>query len=123
MKISKSRRRHKAVAAVLMATLGLMGIPNEAPAAQFSTGDLILAIFGNDKEFYYDLGTKTSLLTPGPSQIINIGGLSGLPFDPGSGVVGGPQTQWTIIGRAPVAATPAANGIFVYAGSQNDAAN
>jgi hypothetical protein len=38
-------------------------------------------------------------------------------------VVGGPQTQWTILGRNPVTATPAANGIFVYAASQNDAAN
>jgi hypothetical protein len=108
---------------MLLAILGLAGLPNEAPAFQFNNGDLVLALYGNSTEFYYDIGMKSSLLAPGAQTTIDISALTGSPFAPGSGVVSGPQTQWTIVGRDPVAATPAANGIYVYAASQNAAAN
>ncbi len=117
--------QHKVrVLLVALATVaGLNGLAPEAKAFQFNNGDLVLAIFGNNTEFYYDIGQKSSLLASGAQTTIDISALTGLPFAPGSGVVGGPQTQWTIVGRNPVAATPAANGIFVDAASQNDAAN
>jgi hypothetical protein len=117
--------KHKArVLLVALATVsGLEGMAPEAKAFQFNNGDLVLAIFGNNTEFYYDIGTKSSLLSPGAQTTIDISALAGLPFSPGAGVVGGAQTQWTIIGRNQVAASPSANGIFVYAGSQNDSTN
>ena len=117
--------KHKArILLVALATVsGLQGMTPEAKAFQFNNGDLVLAIFGNNTEFYYDIGQKSSLLAPGPLTTIDISALPGSPFAPGSGVVGGAQTQWTIIGRNQVAASPSANGIFVYAGSQNDSSN
>ena len=117
--------KHKAriLIAAIATVSGLGGMTPEAKAFQFNNGDLVLAIFGNNTEFYYDIGQKSSLLASGAQTIVDISALTGSPFAPGSGVVGGPQTQWTIVGRNPVAATPAANGIFVYAASQNDAAN
>lgn len=122
MRRVNSRRRLGALAMGLSALLGLSSLPVEAPAFQFNNGDLVLAIFGNSTEFYYDIGTKAALLAPGATTTINIAALPGDPFGAGTGVVGGAETQWTILGRNPVAATPAANGIFVYAASQTDAA-
>src|SRR5262249_36921286 len=117
--------KHKArILLVALATIsGLEGIAPEAKAFQFNNGDLVLAIYGNNTEFYYDAGTKSTLLAPGTLTTFDISALTGSPFAPGSGVVGGPQTQWTILGRNQIAASPTADGVFVYAGSQNDSAN
>src|SRR5262249_23737436 len=47
----------------------------------------------------------------------------GLPFAPGSGVVGGLQTQWTLLGAfTDPLASPAAAGVFTFNASQSDAA-
>ena len=116
----------QSVRALLLAVAtvaGLNGLAPEAKAFQFNNGDLVLAIFGNATEFYYDIGTNSALLAPGALNTFNIGALTGSPFAPGSGVVVGPQTQWTIVGRDPQVTTPAANGIFTYAASQNNSAN
>lgn len=123
MRQTTSKRCFRAAAVGLLAVLGLAGVPKEAPAFQFNNGDLVLAIYGNNTEFYYDIGAKATLLVSGAQTTVDIAGLAGSPFAPGSSVVGGPETQWTIIGRNAVPATPAANGIYVYAGSQNDSAN
>lgn len=117
------KHRAQVLLVALATAAGLEGLTPEAKAFQFNNGDLVLAIFGNNTEFYYDIGQRSTLLAPGTPTTIDISGLAGSPFAPGSGVVGGPQTQWTIIGRDPVPATPAANGIYVYAASQNNAAN
>lgn len=119
MRCAKSQRYLRAAAVGLLTLVGLAGGPKEAPAFQFNNGDLVLAIFGNNTEFYYDIGTNANLLTPGTQTTINVSAA----FAAGAGVVGGPQTQWTIIGRDPQPAIPAANGIYVYAGSQNTSAN
>ena len=117
------KRVCSAAALALSAVLGLAGLPQAASAFQFNNGDLVLAIFGNSTEYYYDIGNFSPLLTPGAQTTINIGALPGSPFAPGSGVVAGPETQWTIVGRNPIASTPAVNGIYTYSASQNTAAN
>lgn len=111
---SRSRRTLKAAGIMMLAVLGLAGLPKEAPAFQFGNGDLVLAIFGNNTEYYYDIGNFSGLLTPGSSQTFDVSAA----FAPGAGVVGGPQTQWTIIGKNAIPTTPAVNGIFTYSGTQ-----
>ena len=123
MNQQRSRLCLKAAVVGLLAVLGFAGSPKEAPAFQFDgnlngNGELVLAIFGNNTEYYYDIGSKSTLLAPGASNTFDVSAA----FASGAGVVSGPQTQWTIIGRAPVTATPSINGIFTYAASQNDAA-
>jgi hypothetical protein len=108
---------------MLVAILGLVGLPNQAPAFQFNNGDLVLAVFGNNTEFYYDVGTKASLLAPGANNSFNVAALDGLPFAPGSGVVAGPQTQWTLLGAfTDPNASPAATGVFTFNASQANTA-
>lgn len=119
MKYLRSGRSLKAAGIMLLAMLGLAGLPKEAPAFQFNNGDLVLAIFGNGTEYYYDIGNFSGLLAPGSQQTFDVSAA----FAPGAGVVGGPQTQWTIIGRNAVPTTPAANGIFTFQGSQDVSAN
>lgn len=123
MKQQRSRQCLKAAAVGLLAVLGFAGAPKEAPAFQFDgnlngNGELVLAIFGNNTEYYYDIGAKSTYLAPGAFNTFDVSAA----FASGAGVVGGPQTQWTILGRAPVTATPSINGIFTYAASQNNAA-
>src|SRR5262245_50984439 len=109
---------------VAVATVaGREGLTAEAEAFQFNNGDLVLAIYGNNTEFYYDIGSKSTLLAPGGQMTVNISALPGLPFAPGSGVVGGPQTQWSIVGRNIVPTTPTSLGTFTYAASQVAAAD
>lgn len=121
--ITRTKKRvRRAAALALSAVLGLAGLPQAASAFQFNNGDLVLAIFGNSTEYYYDIGNFGPLLTPGTLTTIDIAALPGSPFAPASGVVAGPETQWTIVGRNPVPMTPAANGIYTYSGSQNAAA-
>lgn len=117
------KRVRNAAALVLSAIVGLAGLPQAASAFQFNNGDLVLAIYGNNTEYYYDIGNFAPLLTSGAQTTIDIAALPGSPFAPGSGVVAGPETQWTIVGRNPIPATPSANGIYTYTGSQNTAAN
>ena len=113
----------RATAMMLAAVLGLAGLPNQASAFQFNNGDLVLAIFGNNQEFYYDVGTAASLLAPGAKNSFDVAGLAGSPFAPASGVVAGPQTQWELLGAfTDSTASPAATGVFTFAGSQNNAA-
>src|SRR5262245_7549514 len=92
---------------------GLEELPQEAKAFQFNNGDLVLAIYGNSTEFYYDIGAKSTLLAPGAQMTVNISTLPGLPFAAGSGVVGGPQKQWAIIGSDIVTTNSCAVGIFI----------
>jgi len=109
---------------VAIATVaGVEGLTLEAKALQFSNGDLVLAMYGNNTEFYYDIGAKATLLAPGAQTLVDISALPGSPFAAGSGVVGGPQTQWSIVGRDIVPTTPTSLGTFTYAASQSDAAN
>lgn len=123
MKNARTNKVRRAAALALSAIVGLAGLPQTASAFQFNNGDLVLAIFGNSTEYYYDIGNFAPLLTSGASTTIDIAGLPGSPFAPGSGVVAGPETQWTIVGRNPIAATPAVTGIYTYSASQNTAAN
>ena len=121
MRDATRNRTRRAAALVLSAIVGLAGLPQAATAFQFNNGDLVLAIYGNSTEFYYDVGNQATVLAPGAETTVNISGLPGAPFG-NSSVVNGPQTQWSIVGRNPIPATPAANGIFVYAGSQTNSA-
>lgn len=118
-----TKRVRRAAAVALSAVLGLAGLPQAASAFQFNNGDLVLAIFGNSTELYYDIGNFAPLLTAGAQASFDIAALPGSPFAPGTGVVAGPETQWTIVGRNPVPATPAANGIYTFSASQNPAEN
>src|SRR5262245_55049545 len=103
---------------VAVATVaGLEELAQEAKAFQFNNGDLVLAIYGNNMEFYYDIGAKSTLLAPGAQTLVNISALPGSPFAAGSGVVGGPQTQWSIVGGDSVPTRPTSLGPVTYAAS------
>jgi hypothetical protein len=105
----------------LFGVLGLAGVPHEARAFQFNNGDLVLTIFGNNQEFYYDVGQASTLLAPGAQNSFNVGGLAGSPFNPSNGVVGTPQTQWEVLGQfTDPTASPASTGVFSFTGSQNN---
>jgi hypothetical protein len=106
---------------LLFAFLGFTVMPTEAPAFQFNNGDLVLALYGNGTEFYYDAGTESSLLASNAQHTFNIAGLSGSPFNPANGVVGTPQTQWTLLGQfTDPTASPASTGVFSFTGSQKN---
>ena len=94
----RSRLRLKTTAIMLSAIVGLAGLPKEAPAFSINNGDVILAVYGNGNEYYTDIGASASVLANGAQTTIDISALAGAPFNPANGVVGTPQTLWTIIG-------------------------
>lgn len=63
------------VAAILVAILGLTGLPLDARAMQVEPGDLMLALFSNGTEYYRNLGPASTLLA-GPTVNIDIGSSS-----------------------------------------------
>lgn len=116
MKRVTTKKVRSAAALMLSAVLGLAGLPSEAPAFQFNSGDLVLAIFGNSQEYITDLGPISSVLpAAGLTNTFNIGASLLNPLS----ATAGPQTvQWTLLeyqgASAPTNVT--------YAASSRDAA-
>jgi hypothetical protein len=59
----------------LVAGLGLIGLPSDARAMQVDPGDLVLALFSNDTEYYRNLGPASTVLA-GTTVNVNIGASS-----------------------------------------------
>lgn len=91
MKIMKQMKlKQIAATAFAFAALTMTAQPKEALAIDMFTGDLILAIYGNNNEWIQNLGQATPLLTTGGSFTVNAANIT---------AVGGEfPVQWTLIG-------------------------
>jgi len=81
------------VAALLMALVGGTGLPLPAQAMEVDQGNLMLALFSNETEYYRNLGPASTLLA-GPEVNINIGSSS---LNPLSVTTGSNPVQWTLL--------------------------
>ncbi|MFY9268585.1 MAG: VPLPA-CTERM sorting domain-containing protein [Candidatus Manganitrophaceae bacterium] len=81
-----------AVAALAFAALTMTGQPKEALAVDINSGDLVLAIYGNNNEWIQNLGNANTLLSNGGSFTVNAATLGT------SGVGGTEPVKWTLIG-------------------------
>ncbi len=92
MKVRSVKRMMLAAAlTVLTAVAGMVG---QAQAFSFNDGDLVLAIYGNNTEALYNLGSASSVLAAG-------GGLHTLDVSAGlaQATVGGGQVRYTVFGH------------------------
>jgi len=80
-------------AALLVTIVGLTGLPLTAQAMQVEQGDLMLALFSNDTEYYRNLGPASTVLA-GPTVNINIGSS---PLNPLSVTTGSNPILWGLI--------------------------
>jgi hypothetical protein len=107
----------KKAAVIVAGVVALSGaLPSkEAQAITVNSGDLLLAIFGNNNEYILDLGNVSDLLTSGATTSF------ALPWgsEPGSlesSLSGANPIQWTIVGVD-------FNTAALYAGSSSPAAS
>ena len=91
MTLRKSAFKAMLVAGML-AVAGLGGIPQQAQALTFNTGDAVLVIYGNDNQGYLNLGNWNTLKTTGAS--INVSGILGTV-----GVSGTNPIEYTVLGN------------------------
>ncbi len=80
------------LAAGLLAVAGLGGVPQQAQALTFNTGDAVLVIYGNDNQGYLNLGNWNTLKTTGAS--IDVSGILGA-----GGVSGANPIEYTVLGN------------------------
>ena len=66
------------MATVLAVATVVSGVMEKAQAFTFGNGDLVLAIYGNNTEALYNLGSATSVLAPGGAGISNLNVSAGL---------------------------------------------
>lgn len=83
-----------AVAALAFAALTMTGYPKEALAVDMTTGDLVLAIYGNNNEWIQNLGNANTLLSSGGSFTVGDTNF----FTTSAGVGGASTVKWTLIG-------------------------
>ncbi|MBX3329693.1 MAG: hypothetical protein KF722_04770 [Nitrospira sp.] len=87
------RRKAGVVAAAFAAIIGSGGFA-PAGAYTFDSGDLVLAIYGNDTEYYRNLGPAASLLADGANNTVDLNLSSLNPLT----AVGGPEpVQWALV--------------------------
>jgi hypothetical protein len=81
------------MATALAVATAVAGVAGQAQAFTFGQNDLVLAIYGNNTEALYNLGTYSTLLAAGPNTDISVGtaGLS-------TAQVGTNPVKWTIFG-------------------------
>lgn len=116
MRCSTWKKTPKAAATMLFAILGLAGLPNQTLAFQFNSGDLVLAIFGNNQEYITDLGPISSVLpASGLTNTFNIGASA---LNPLAATTGSQPIQWSLLEYQ---GTNAATNV-IYAASSRDAA-
>lgn len=70
MKGRSVKRMVMAVALAVATTIS--GVANQAQAFSFNEGDLVLAIYGNNTEALYNLGSASTLLASGASTSFNL---------------------------------------------------
>lgn len=83
-----------AVAAIAFAALTMTGQPKEALAVDINSGDLVLAIYGNNNEWIQNLGNANALLSSGGSFTVGDTNF----FTTTAGVGGTSTLKWTLIG-------------------------
>lgn len=100
-------KRIMMAAALAVATM-VSGMVSQAQAFTFTQNDLVLAIYGNDTEAMYNIGTFGTLLAPGANTVIELGtaGLS-------AASVGTNTVRWTLFGWDLVA--PSSEGFGIHA--------
>jgi len=81
------------MATALAVATAVAGIAGQAQAFTFGQNDLVLAIYGNNTEALYNLGTYSTLLAAGPNTDLNLG-TAGLTATQ----VGTNAVKWTIFG-------------------------
>lgn len=88
------QRKTRVLLVALAALAGFNGLAPEARAFQFSTGDLVLAVFGNSQEYYRDLGPASTLLAPGTLTPFD---LNSSLLNPMSATAGPQPVSWTLL--------------------------
>ena len=83
------------MATALAVATAVAGIAGQAQAFSFNEGDLVLAIYGNNNEALYNLGSATSVLASGGPGITNFDVLSGLT----AAGVGTNPVKYTLFGH------------------------
>jgi hypothetical protein len=81
------------MATALAVATAVAGIAGQAQAFTFGQNDLVLAIYGNNTEALYNLGTYSNLLAAGPSTDLFVG-TAGLT----AASVGTNAVKWTVFG-------------------------
>ena len=81
------------MATALAVATAVAGVAGQAQAFTFGQNDLVLAIYGNNNEALYNLGTYSTLLAAGPNTDLNLG-TAGLT----TAQVGTNAVKWTIFG-------------------------
>lgn len=93
MKIDWMKLKKTVVAGFAVAALAAGGYTQKAEAVDISTGDLVLAIFGNGQEWVQNLGQSSGLLTSGGNFTVGSG-----VFAPITGAGGNNTLRWALIG-------------------------
>ena len=112
------KRKAKILVVVLAATMGIGGLATEARAFLINSGDLVLAVYGNNQEYYQNLGSAAAALTPGGNVSFNLNQstLSQNLMATLSGAPGNP-VAWTLV-RTTFGTNIPAPSLFMNAGSQ-----
>lgn len=108
------RRKAGIVAAAFAAIIGSGGF-SPAGAFTFNSGDVVLAMYGNNTEYYRNLGPADSLLANGANQTIN---LSLSTLNPMTAVGGPEPVQWTLVRNTFGFGIPAGQTFNNYASKQ-----
>jgi len=95
----KTKLKQAVVGMFTLTVMLVAGFTGKAMAFTFNPGDLVLAMFGNNNEYLLDLGTESSLMTPGAVNTYSISAstLTQLNALKPSDTVANP-VQWEIVG-------------------------
>ena len=99
------------VAAIAVALAGVGGFTAPAQAVQFSAGDAVLVLYGNNTEYYHNLGNANTVFSSGTS--LNLSSVM-------SAVGGALPVEYTIVGINGSFTTGATD---IFAGSSISASN
>lgn len=58
---------------VIMAALAVMAVAAQAQAFSFTEGDVVVALWGNNTEALYNLGSASTVFANGPDQTLDVG--------------------------------------------------
>jgi hypothetical protein len=68
----KTKLKQAVIGIFTLTVMLVAGFSGKAMAITFNPGDLVLAMFGNGKEYAVDLGTESKLMTPGAVNTFSI---------------------------------------------------
>ena len=93
MRLNKVKRTVMATA--LAVATAVAGFAGQAQAFTFGEGNLVLAIYGNNTEALYNLGSASSILSPGGAGITNLNVSAGLT----AAGIGTNPVRYTVFGH------------------------